>query len=234
MDQPFVQPSLFLEPPPGIVERIWDAVDRWYAAGKKDPPKRDEVVEFMRRVAPDEPYSLSTLDRARMKYRQWLEPWPIRRGQRRPWQQPKSLVHGVVAQRTERNGQVHADWVRLTCSIAANGTFADFNDMFAFVLGYSREELLHAAVKPLLRPNEDTKVTEAETVRKLAALRSGESDVETISGWMQAKNGQRIEISGTRVTWSTEYQRWDLVSQIAVADLPLQTLPFFGSHRPEN
>jgi hypothetical protein len=81
----FDQGELFPEVPPDIVERIWQAADWHY----KQPgvPKRLTRETLSRRLYEDKsngPYSPSTIDRVRKKYPN-LVPWPIERGQKRPW-----------------------------------------------------------------------------------------------------------------------------------------------------
>jgi PAS domain S-box-containing protein len=102
---------------------------------------------------------------------------------------------------------------RLTCSIAENGTYADVNDVWCAVYGYSREEAIGSPVVALLRPGENVTEREAEILRQLDALRSRQSTSETFTGSGRAKDGHIVVVTAT-ATWHPLHRKWELVADV--------------------
>lgn len=80
---------------PEIVVRIWKAHDRHYATGTRTPPTRAQIERYLKDDETYGPSSLSEIDRARKRYPKLL-PWPILRGQRRPWEAKPDLLDDLV------------------------------------------------------------------------------------------------------------------------------------------
>jgi hypothetical protein len=98
---------------PGIIVRYWLAHERWYAAGKLEPPTREQFEGFLRNVDPAKAFSRSSVDRARKRYPR-LMPWPVTRGMPLPW-----IAHPEVL--AELDSPVSADGHQQLELLAADG-----------------------------------------------------------------------------------------------------------------
>lgn len=77
--------------PPPIVERVWQAADRFYETGTLRDATWTDIVRLLKEDDPSLPASQSTVDRAHRRFPNLL-PWPIKRGMRRPWLSEPEVV----------------------------------------------------------------------------------------------------------------------------------------------
>lgn len=132
----------------------------------------------------------------------------------------------------ERRGQGRRLPIYLTCSIGLDGKFLLVNPAMTYVLLYTQQELLESSVGALLRPAENVRKTEQEIFEKFKRVRELDDTVaEHFESWMRAKDGLNIRVS-SRVTWNTEYQRWDIVAEVDPAEIESRPQPQWAPNDP--